>query len=485
MGTVYIDDHRRLGHISKYLYGQFSEHLGRGIYGGLWVGPDSDIPNVNGMRSDVVAALKEIQVPVLRWPGGCFADEYHWQDGIGPMDQRKKIVNNNWGGVPENNYFGTHEYFELLRQIGADAYVAGNVGSGTIQEMQAWVEYMTMSGTSPMTEERAKNGHPDPWQVKFFGIGNENWGCGGNMRPEYYADVYRQYQTFVRNYDPAHPLLKIACGPNHDDYHWTDVIMRQAGNYLDGLALHHYALPSIQHFEEKGSALNFPEKEWRSLMQDATDMDNLITRHSAIMDQYDPDKKKSLVVDEWGTWYDAAPGTNPGFLYQQNTIRDACVAALTLHSFQHHVDRVHMANIAQMVNVLQAMILTDGAELVKTPTYYVFKMFLDHQEATALATQDDLPDTVTTSVSQTEHGYLLSLVNFGLHTAEDVHYAFQTSPVTSVTGEILRGDTMDAHNDFDTPNEVVPVALTTGLAYDTHSVTVTIPPMSVITIHVA
>lgn len=484
MGTVYIDDHRPLGRINKDIYGQFSEHLGRCIYGGLWVGPDSDIPNTNGLRNDVVTALKDIQVPVLRWPGGCFADEYHWQDGIGPNSQRKTMVNNNWGGVTENNHFGTHEYFELLQQIGAAAYINGNVGSGTVQEMQEWVEYMTMNGTSPMADLRAKNGHPDPWPVKYFGVGNESWGCGGNMRPEYYADLYRRYQTFVRNYDPAHPLTKIACGPSNDDYHWTDEVMKIAGHYLDGISLHHYALPSITWSGKKGAALSFPEQEWVSLMQSANEMEELITRHSAIMDKYDPDKKKSLVVDEWGSWYDVEPGTNPGFLYQQNTIRDACVAALTLHIFQHHVDRVHLANIAQMVNVLQAMILTDGAKMIKTPTYYVFKMFLDHQDATALNTQDDLPDTVTTSVSKTDKGYLLSLVNYGLTVAEEVRYAFQTHTVTAAQGEILHSSTMDAHNDFEAPDVVQPEVMTAGLTHDAHQVTVTIPPMSVVTVHV-
>ncbi|ERL63683.1 alpha-N-arabinofuranosidase [Schleiferilactobacillus shenzhenensis] len=484
MGIVYIDDHRPLGRINKDIYGQFSEHLGRCIYGGLWVGPESDIPNVNGIRSDVVAALKDIHVPVLRWPGGCFADEYHWQDGIGPNDQRKTMVNNNWGGVTENNHFGTHEYFELLRQIGAAAYINGNVGSGTVQEMQEWVEYMTMNGTSPMADRRAQNGHPDPWPVKYFGVGNESWGCGGNMRPAYYADLYRRYQTFVRNYDPQHPLTKIACGPNNDDYHWTDEVMKSAGPYLDGISLHHYALPHQTWSGKKGSATGFPADEWVSLMADAEKMDELITRHSAIMDKYDPDKKKSLVVDEWGAWYDVEPGTNPGFLYQQNTIRDACVAALALHIFQHHVDRVHLANIAQMVNVLQAMILTDGDQMVKTPTYYVFKMFLAHQDATALDTVDDLPATVTTSVSAKGGGYLLSLVNYGLDAAADVRYEFQTHTVQSAAGEILHSAAMDAHNDFTAPDTVVPEPLTTGLTHDAHSVSVTIPPMSVVTVHV-
>ncbi|MFZ2918509.1 MAG: alpha-L-arabinofuranosidase C-terminal domain-containing protein, partial [Trichococcus flocculiformis] len=356
---------RETGTISRYIYGQFAEHLGRCIYEGVWVGTDSEIPHVNGIRQDVVEALKAIQVPVIRWPGGCFADEYHWKDGIGPTEERATIVNTHWGGVTENNHFGTHEFFELCRQVGAEAYINGNVGSGTVQEMQEWVEYMTMDGLSPMSKLRRENGQDEPWKVKFFGVGNESWGCGGNMRPEYYADLYRRYQTYVRQYTKE-PLYKIACGPNIDDYNWMDVLMKHAAPFMDGISLHHYALASV--WEDKRPALGFPEKEWFSLIDSALKMDELITRHTTIMDKYDPDKRVGLIVDEWGSWLAVEPGTNPGFLYQQNTIRDAMIASLTLNIFHKHADRVQMANIAQMVNVLQAMILTEGTEMIKTPT---------------------------------------------------------------------------------------------------------------------
>lgn len=344
--------------ISKYIYGQFAEHLGRCIYEGVWVGKDSDIPNVNGIRKDVVEALKNIQVPVVRWPGGCFGDEYHWKDGIGPSEKRSTIVNTHWGGVTENNHFGTHEFFELIRQLECEAYINGNVGSGTVQEMQEWVEYMTMNGESPMANLRRDNGQEEAWKVEFFGVGNESWGCGGNMRPEYYADLYRRYQTYVRKYG-EHTIYKIACGPNVDDYNWTEVLMRNAANYMDGLSLHHYSIPT-RVWQDKGNALNFPEEQWYSVLEHAQYMDELITKHSTIMDKYDPEKRVGLIVDEWGSWYNVEPGTNLGFLYQQNTIRDAMLAAITLNIFHKHADRVHMANIAQMVNVLQAMLLTEG-----------------------------------------------------------------------------------------------------------------------------
>ena len=480
MSKIIVDQHRQHGQISKYIYGQFAEHLGRCIYEGLWVGPESDIPNVNGIRTDVVEALKDIRIPVLRWPGGCFADTYHWQDGIGPRDKRKKIVNTNWGGVVENNHFGTHEFFELCRQLGTEAYINGNVGSGTVQEMSDWVEYMTFNGVSPMADLRAANGHEEPWKVKFFGVGNESWGCGGNMRPEYYSDLYRQYQTFIHNYDGKNPIYKIASGPNIDDYNWMDILMKNAAPYMDGISLHHYALASK--WENKRPALSFPENEWFSLIKSAQKMDELITKHSTIMDKYDPDKRVGLIVDEWGSWLDVEPGTNPGFLYQQNTMRDAMVAAVTLHIFQKHADRVHMANIAQMVNVLQSMILTDGAKMIETPTYDVFKMFVDHQDAVALDTFDELADTTSASVSKTENGYFVSLCNYGLTASDSVTLEFDQS-VGKVTGQILAGQKMDQHNDFDSPNEVQIVDFND---YDSAEQTVTanVPPMSVVTLKI-
>ncbi|GEL13537.1 alpha-N-arabinofuranosidase [Lapidilactobacillus concavus DSM 17758] len=480
MSTITVNHSREHAKISKYIYGQFAEHLGRCIYEGIWVGPDSDIPNINGIRSDVVAALKAIKVPVLRWPGGCFADEYHWQDGIGPNENRKKMINTNWGGVVENNHFGTHEFFELCNQIGADAYINGNVGSGSVREMSEWVEYMTLNGVSPMADLRTQNGHEDPWQVKFFGVGNESWGCGGNMRPEYYADLFRHYQTFVRNYDGNHPVYKIAVGPSVADYNWMDVLMRNAAPYMDGISLHHYSL--VSGWEPKGSATNFPEEQWYSLLENSQYMDELITKHSTIMDKYDPDKRIGLIVDEWGSWLAVEPGTNPGFLYQQNTIRDAMVAAVTLHIFQKHADRVHMANIAQMVNVLQAMILTDGQKMITTPTYDVFKMFLDHQDATAMDTLDDLAATTSASVSKQADGYFVSLCNFDVHASDDLVINFDT-PIASTSSEILTATQMDAHNDFDDPNRVQIEAFD-QVTLDGQSLKVTLPPMSVVTVHV-
>ncbi|MCO7124709.1 alpha-N-arabinofuranosidase [Sporolactobacillus shoreicorticis] len=466
--------------ISKYIYGQFAEHLGRGIYGGLWVGEDSSIPNKNGIRTDVVNALKAINVPVVRWPGGCFADEYHWKDGVGEASKRKTIVNTNWGGVTETNRFGTHEYFELCSQLACDTYINGNVGSGTVQEMQEWVEYMTMPGESPMASWRRKNGREDPWQVTFLGIGNENWGCGGNMRPEYYADLYRRYQTFVRKYGEQR-ISKIACGANSGNYQWTRVLMERAAHFMDGISLHYYTVPSGE-WHDKGNATGFTEDEWKTTIKRAKRMDELISRHAKIMDQYDPEKKVGMIVDEWGSWYNVEKGTNPGFLFQQNTIRDAMVAAVTLTIFHQHADRVRMANIAQMVNVLQAMLLTEGDQMVKTPTYYVFDLYKAHQDGELIGTYSDpSSDTISYTASKKGETLTLSICNYDLSRTEKIALTQVGNAYHPLQGEYIAAETRDAHNTFDHPNVVIKKKFT-GYKMQENTVTVIAPPMSVITL---
>ena len=392
MTTIIINCDIKKGQINKNIYGHFAEHLGRCIYEGIWVGKDSPIPNTDGIRNDVIAALKELKIPVLRWPGGCFADEYHWMDGVGPYENRPKMINTHWGGVVENNHFGTHEFMRLCELIEAEPYICGNVGSGTVREMQQWVEYMTFDGVSPMSALRKENGREEPWKLKYFGVGNENWGCGGDMLPEYYADEYRRYAIYVRNFG-NNEVYKIACGPNTADYHWTEVMMKKAGDKMHGLSLHYYTVPRSG-WQNKGSSTVFAEDEWFSTLKKTLYMDELVTKHSAIMDQYDPDKKVGLIVDEWGTWYDVEPGTNPGFLYQQNTIRDALVAGTNLNIFNNHCDRVQMANIAQTINVLQSIILTEGERMILTPTYHVFNMYKVHQDANLLQLDINSPEYI-------------------------------------------------------------------------------------------
>jgi alpha-N-arabinofuranosidase len=447
--------------ISRNIYGHFSEHLGHCIYGGFYVGDKSSVPNTRGMRNDVVEALKKSRIPVLRWPGGCFADEYHWMDGIGPKDQRPTMINTHWGGVTEDNSFGTHEFLDLCEQLGCEPYVCGNVGSGTVREMQQWVEYITSDGVSPMTDLRKRNGREQPWKLTYFGVGNENWGCGGSMTAEFYADQFRRYATYVRNFG-SNRVFKIACGPNTADYRWTEVLMQKAGRQMAGLALHYYCGTG----NKSRSATRFDEDDWFALLKKAQRIEELVARHSEIMDRYDPRTRVALVVDEWGAWHQVEPGTNPGFLYQQNTLRDALVAGISLNVFNRHCDRVRMANIAQTVNVLQAMILTDQARMLLTPTYHVFEMYSIHQDATLLPTEltaapyrfgrEEIPG-VSASASRDKSGKIhVTFCNLNPGAAAEVACELRGAKARPASGRVLTAATMQAHNTFDAPDAVHP-----------------------------
>ncbi|MCH5337655.1 MAG: alpha-N-arabinofuranosidase [Acetatifactor sp.] len=499
MFKLYVNPQNKKGHINKELQGHFSEHLGRCIYEGLYVGENSPIPNTNGMRNDVVNALKEMRIPVLRWPGGCFADEYHWMDGIGPKEKRKRMINTHWGGVVEDNSFGTHEFMELCRQLGCKTYINGNVGSGSVREMSEWVEYMTFVGVSPMAELRKQNGHEEPFRVDYFGVGNENWGCGGNMNPEYYGNLYRHYQTYVRTYDSKKPIYKIACGANVNDYNWTKGVLetthkgggKDAHGFMNGLSLHYYTHPGG--WEHKGSATDFDEKMWYQTLKKTLYMEELINQHGAIMDQYDKDKKIGLIVDEWGTWFDCEPGTNPGFLYQQNTMRDALVAGINLNIFNKHCDRVKMANIAQLVNVLQAVILTEGEKMLLTPTYHVFNMYKVHQDAELLDSyvetekiglegKNKVPN-LNESVSLGKDGKIhVTINNLSVEKDYEIEGVFTETALKDVKGTIVTGAMRD-HNTFDEPNKVHTESFTDCKIKD-NKLVFTIPKCSVLHLEV-
>ena len=475
--------------ISKHIYGHFAEHLGRCIYDGFYVGEESDIPNTMGVRNDIVEALKELKIPNLRWPGGCFADTYHWKDGVGPQEDRPTIVNTWWGGVTEDNSFGTHNFLNLCKLLDTEPYLAGNVGSGTVQELADWVQYVNFSGVSPMSEWRKQNGQEKPWTVKYWGVGNEAWGCGGNMRAEYYADIYRKYATFMSNSDVEGGLYKIASGASDADYHWTEVLMRDIPHHLlQGVALHHYA---VIDWSNKGPATGFTEEQYFTSMQRSWLMEELVQKHTAIMDKYDPEKKVDLVVDEWGGWYNVEEGTNPGFLYQQNTMRDAMIAGMNLNIFNNHADRVKMANLAQTVNVLQAVILTEENKMLLTPTYHVMKMYSVHQDAQLLPTSftspaysyngEELP-AITVSASKNKDGQVhISLVNIDAHTAHKVSIPLSVLELKKCTGEILTSKNVQDHNTFDDPNKIVTKEFK-DFKYKKGVLEVTLPPFSVVTI---
>lgn len=466
--TLYPDSAKE--QISRHIYGHFAEHLGRCIYEGIWVGPDSPIPNTRGIRNDVVKALRDIKVPNVRWPGGCFADTYHWMDGVGDPSQRKKIVNTNWGGVTEDNSFGTHEFMDLCEQLECEPVICGNIGSGTVQEMADWVEYLTSDAESPMTELRKKNGREKPWKVKYFGIGNETWGCGGNMTVEFYSNELRKYSNFVKNYGD-NVLYKIASGSNDKDYPWTEHLVDQWANktqgylkgYMSGISLHYYTI--CNNWDIKGSATDFSKEEWGNTFFKTKMMDEFVKGHSDVLDKYDPENKIGLIIDEWGNWFEVEPGTNPGFLYQQNTLRDALVASINLDIFNNNCTRVKMANIAQMINVLQSVILTKKEKLVLTPTYYVFKMFTVHHDATLIPSVvksdnfvigDNTIPSISGSASVDKDGKVhITVTNADPDMSKEVKIELDgEKSYKFVRGEIITGKELNSLNDFDKSEEV-------------------------------
>ncbi|MEZ4829852.1 MAG: alpha-L-arabinofuranosidase C-terminal domain-containing protein [Bacteroidia bacterium] len=478
--------------IDKHIYGHFAEHLGRCIYDGFYVGENNtQIPNTAGIRNDVVKALQDLKIPNLRWPGGCFADTYHWKDGIGPKDQRPTIVNQWWGGVTEDNSFGTHDFLNMCELLGAEPYLSANVGSGTVQEVAEWLQYVNHGGKSPMADLRRENGRENPWKVKYWGIGNEAWGCGGHMTAEYYANIYRQYTTFMGDWGNSAGVFRIASGASSGDYHWTEVLMKNVPrNLLEGLALHHY---SVIDWGAKGSATDFSQDQYFTTMQRALQMEELVTRHSAIMDQYDPGKRVALVVDEWGGWYDVEPGTNPGFLYQQNTMRDAMIAGTTLNTFNNHADRVRMANLAQTINVLQAVLLTKENQLILTPTYHVMKMYNVHQDAQLLPLnltnvdfmhgKESLP-AISASASRDASGKIhISLVNIDAGASHSVDLDVRGTEFKKVTGTILASDKIQDYNSFENPGKIAPKNFE-GFSKKGETIKVTLPPFSVVVLEI-
>jgi len=471
--------------ISKEIYGHFSEHLGTCIYGGIYVGEDSDIPNINGYRKDVVEAFKELKVPVLRWPGGCFADTYHWKDGIGPKEDRPSIVNVFWGGVTEDNSFGTHEFLDFCELIGTEPYLSINVGTGTVQEAVEWVEYVTSSNQSPMTELRKKNGRERPWDVKYWGIGNENWGCGGDMAPGYYVDIFRNYSSYIRGKD----FQKVICGPSGGDTAWTKKILtglKGKDHLAQGLSLHYYTLPTGK-WSKKGPSIDFEEDMWFATLRNTMLVEGYIKEHLAVMDEYDPEGKIKLIVDEWGTWYDKLPGTKDGFLQQQNTVRDAVAAGINLNIFNNHADRISMANIAQIVNVLQSVILTKGKDMVKTPTYHVFKMYNVHQGARLIPMDIETEDysfngesipALTASASERDGVTNITITNADPNRPKVIDCKLDKD-FTTVSGKIVTGKKMTDHNDYGKEEKVTISDLKIGEVAN-GKLKMQIPPHSVV-----
>jgi alpha-N-arabinofuranosidase len=491
--SIIVDADHGKETISRHIYGHFAEHLGRCIYDGFYVGENNNsIPNKDGIRLDIIDALKKLKIPNLRWPGGCFADTYHWKDGIGPKEKRPSMLNVWWGGITENNSFGTHDFLNMCEMLETEPYLSGNVGSGTVQELSDWVKYVNhKEGSSPMPILRQQNGREKPWNVKFWGIGNEAWGCGGNMKADYYANIYRQYSTFLTDWSNDSKIFRIASGANSSDYNWTEVLMRDIPHgMLEGVALHHY---SVIDWNKKGSATGFSDDEYFTTMKRALLMEELVTRHATIMDKYDPAKKVALVVDEWGGWYDVEPGTNGAFLYQQNTMRDAMIAGVTLNIFNNHSDRVRMANLAQTVNVLQAVVLTNGNKLILTPTYHVMEMYKVHQDALLLPLKitsgdfvsgnEKLP-AVSASASKDKNGMThISLVNIDHKKWQDISVDIRGLAFKTLSGRILTSKNIQDHNTFEQTDKIKPTAFT-QINQSGNTLKLRIPPCSIIVLEI-
>jgi alpha-N-arabinofuranosidase len=477
--------------IDRHIYGQFAEHLGHGIYEGIWVGEHSSIRNERGFRSDVIAALRELHVPVVRWPGGCFADEYHWRDGIGPRDKRPVTVNSNWGGVPESNEFGTHEFLDFIDLIGSEAYINGNLGTGSPREMAEWLQYLTSDQATTITAERARNGHPKPWKIAYFAVGNEAWGCGGHMSRDHYVDLFRRYVTFLKTPPGARPQI-IASGGHDADTSWTETLISKARDRefsgMDAISFHYYTLPH-DNWQHKGVAVGFGENDWISTLAQTLRMDGFVSANAAVLAREDPANKVALAVDEWGTWYDTEPGREPGFLYQQNTLRDALAAAINFNIFHQHADRVRMASIAQMVNVLQAMILTDGPRMLLTPTYHVFSMFKPFQDATSLPVELNSPSysfaglsvpLLSASAARAANGQVvLALVNLDPHGPAALSIRLAGTGNKKVSGRILTAEAMDARNTFEAPHVVEPKSFDAA-RFSAGKLLVSVPAKSVV-----
>ena len=486
---IVLDASKARDTINKNIYGHFSEHLGRCIYDGFYVGDNNkNIPNKKGIRLDIVEALKKLKIPVLRWPGGCFADHYHWKDAIGPKNQRKPIENMMWGNVREDNSFGTNEFLDMCEMINADPYLAVNMGGGSVEEAVDWVKYVNHpNGTSYLTDMRQKNGRTKPWNVKYWGVGNESWDCGGHMDVDYYVDQYKKYATMMTTYNNSEGLFRIAVGPGTEDFHWTEVLMRDIPKKLiDGVSIHHY---SVINWSKKSSATNFTEDEYFRTMEQAYRMERMINGNSEVMDKYDPQKKVALIVDEWGGWYEVEPGTNGAFLYQQNSMRDAMIAGLTLNIFNNHCDRVRMANLAQTINVLQAVILTNKEKMILTPTYHVMEMYNVHQNALMIPLTVSSNDftlgekkikAVSASASKDKNGDThISLVNIDAHNEQEITIELGDLSAKSVTGRVLRSEKLQDHNSFDNPGKVKPSVFNNAVL-NGNSVSVKLPPFSVV-----
>jgi alpha-N-arabinofuranosidase len=483
-----------IGTIAPEIYSHFVENLGGVVYDGVWVGENSKVPHVGGIRKELVEALRKVKPGTIRWPGGCFADQYDWRDGIGPRDKRPRRTNF-WIGAGEwskgarrdgpqsfdPNEFGTVEFVRFCRLAGGQPYLAANLRSLPAQEFWRWAEYCNApAGKVTLADQRAADGERDPLGVRFWGVGNESWGCGGNFLAEDYATEYRRYSTWVPGY--GLDMALIGSGPNGNDLNWTYQFFRKTaqGGLLDnmwGWALHHYAWNVTggritDWAKGKGDALQFDAEQYYTLLAEAAKVEPMIAAHWAVMGEFDRRHHTKIVVDEWGAWH--APGTEPYIEYvlgQQNTMRDAVLAGQTLDTFNRHAEKVGMANVAQLVNCLQSLFLAREDKFCLTPTYHVFDMYAAHQGAQAVRTEFAAPSVSYTSDSKpaalpglsgsaSRNGKRLTLTvtNPSLVETREAEIAIRGGAAQAATAVVLAAQDVHAHNSFDAPRAVEPAA---------------------------
>jgi alpha-N-arabinofuranosidase len=474
-----------VGTINPAIYGHFTEHIGGVIYDGIWVGRDSKIANTNGIRQQLIDHMQRLGSTVIRWPGGCFADKYHWRDGIGDPANRPRRFGR-WQEDTESNEFGTHEFIDFCRQIGSAPYFAGNVGTGTAEEFQQWIEYCNgPAGRTTLSDERVANGAKDPFGVRYWGVGNESWGCGGKFTPEDYCTEYRKFTEWLPSYGV--PLTLIAAGPNGNDVDWTRRFFKKWVDYarapLNGWAAHYYCGTT-------GHALEFSLDQWYQMLQKANFMGRLIEDQWAAMAEFDPEHHVKLIIDEWGCWHPAGTEINPHHLFEQmGCLRDALVAAITLDTFNRHADKIDMANIAQLINNLHSLFLADGDQFVATPTFHVYEMYRPHQGAKAvrLAVEaHEIPfqaggeqKIFQVAGSASVHDKSLTLTLVHSHATETAELAIRVKDghISEGRQTQLTHEHLNAHNTFAAPNVVAPS--TSDVMARSGELVVTLPPASV------
>jgi alpha-L-arabinofuranosidase len=487
-----------LGSITADLYGHFVEHLGGVVYDGVWVGEKSTIANTGGIRQALVDHMRRLPPGPIRWPGGCFADSYDWRDGVGPRAARPRRTNF-WEGamakLPDGpgkydpNHFGTNDFVRLCRLVKSEPYIAANLRSLSAKDFYQWVEYCNSpAGSSTLAELRTAGGDRDPFRVRFWGVGNESWGCGGNFTPEEYATEYRRFTAWVPGYGVK--LAFIGSGPNSGDLGWTRRFLTKltekgegALNGMWGWALHHYSWntsrgATTDWFAGKGDAVAFTNDEWYELLVEADKMDGLITGHWGVMGEIDRTHRVKLVVDEWGAWFKQGTEVDPAHLFgQQSTVRDALVSALTLDTFHRHADKVVMANVAQLVNCLQSLFLADEDRFVATPVFHVFEMYGAHVGGRAVRAECSAPRIsyervkdkgslwgLAGSASVKEKTLTLTVVNPHVTEARETEIAIRGASIASARATTISAPDIHAHNTFERPNEVQPKEERTGAA---------------------